>query len=202
MFYYLFTGNSPSLTTSMQSSSTRGICRLEICRGSESQTSCTFILIWSLRLTSRKVVVQTLSSLSFIPITDMRNFQGFFNISMSYRLDADIHHGYGEFLKVATHPNTAAKLSETIMNFATANKHLAVKEKLKNETWICQFVSNCETKSERNAFVKTFFIISFLKKILLIELSRLNKSLKRRSCEDIVKVHERWYIREMRCSQL
>ena len=189
MFYYLFTGNSPSLTTSMQSSFTRGICRPEICRGSGSQTSCTFILIWSLRLTSRKVVIETLSSLSFIPIIDMRNFQGFFNISMSYRLDADIHHGYGQFLKVATHPSTAVRLSETIMNFATANKHLAVKEKLKNETWICQFVSNCRTNSKRNAFVEIFFC--FLKKIFLIKLSRLNKSLKRRSCEDIVKVHER-----------
>ena len=91
----------------------------------------------------------------------MRTFVGFFNISMSYRLDADIRHGYGELRQVSPHPTSSNKLTDMIMNFGIANKHLAIKEKLKEETLICQFVSNCRTESERNAFVLKISISYF-----------------------------------------
>ena len=88
---------------------------------------------------------------------DLSSFFEFFNLSMSYRLDADIRHGYGELVEVSPHPTGAVQLTETIMQYGLANTHLAVKENLNQENLICQFVSNCKTKSERNSFVQTIF---------------------------------------------
>ena len=73
---------------------------------------------------------------------------------MSYRVDSDVRHGYGDFVKVSPHPTSASELTELIMNFGASNKYLAVKEtkrkKKKKESLICQFVSNCKTTSKRN----------------------------------------------------
>ena len=86
---------------------------------------------------------------------------------MSYRLDADIRHGYGELVEVSPHPTGAVELTETIMQYGLANTHLAVKENLNQENLICQFVSNCKTKSERNSFVQTIFHSILNQKIFL-----------------------------------
>ena len=81
---------------------------------------------------------------------------------MSYRVDSDVRHGYGDVVKVSPHPTSASELSEIIMNFGVSNKNLAVKEKSKEEALICQFVSNCKTTSKRNVFVKTILNIDYL----------------------------------------
>ena len=81
------------------------------------------------------------------------NFENFFNFSMSYRLDAEVRHGYGELVAVSPHPARGDSLAEIIVKFGLENKDLAQKQPGKDNTFCCQFVSNCKTKSERNAFV-------------------------------------------------
>ena len=82
-------------------------------------------------------------------------FENFFNFSMSYRLDAELHHGYGELVPVSPHPGRGENLTEIMIQFGQQNKHLARKQpgERKDKTFACIFVSNCQTKSHRNAFV-------------------------------------------------
>ena len=97
------------------------------------------------------------------------NFANFFNLSMSYRVDAEVRHGYGELVAVAAHPAGGHNLTEIIIKFGEENKDLARKEpgRGRDNTFCCQFVSNCKTKSERNAFV-IFFSSKILNSIIFL----------------------------------
>ena len=83
---------------------------------------------------------------------------------MSYRADAEVRHAYGELVPVSPHTSVGRNLTEIIIKFGLENKHLAQKQPGKDHTLCCQFVSNCKTKSERNAFVlfQRYFILQNL----------------------------------------
>ena len=130
------------------------------------------------------------------------NFENFFNFSMSYRVDAEIRHGYGELVPVAPHASLGRNLTEIIIQFGLDNKHLAQKQPGKDHTLCTQFVSNCRTKSERNAFVlfQRYLPISALNSIIfLIDewWTMTDKSVQRESGFTAVRVYERWCVREM-----
>ena len=74
----------------------------------------------------------------------------YFNLSMTYRLNADIPHRYGRLVQVAPHPDD---LETIVREFGAANSHLARKEKAKSEEEVlaAQFVSKCVAPSERKA---------------------------------------------------
>ena len=97
---------------------------------------------------------------------DLKSLKNFFNLSMTFRLNADIPLLYGEFLQVAQHPRSGHDLNMIIDNFGAANTHLAGKEKgnSKNETLVAQFVSNCKTNSGREK------VISKLSKLINIDI--------------------------------
>ena len=84
---------------------------------------------------------------------------------MSYRLDAELHHGYGELVPVSPHPGRGENLTEIMIQFGQQNKHLARKQpgERKDKTFACIFVSNCQTKSHRNAFVffQRYYLTNF-----------------------------------------
>jgi len=87
-------------------------------------------------------------------------FTNYFNISMSYRNDADLHLRYGELQvyddKSESVTNSPTQLVAAINDFAVNNTHLAEKLKVSESgALIAQFVSNCETKSEREKLVKS-----------------------------------------------
>ena len=96
------------------------------------------------------------------------NFEKFFNFSMSFRLDAEIRHGYGELVQVSPHPVRGHNLTEIILQFGLDNTHLAQKLPGKEDTLCCQFVSNCNTKSKRKAFFsfKKFYYWKFFFEVL------------------------------------
>ena len=77
----------------------------------------------------------------------------YFNLSMTYRLNADIPHRYGRFVQVAPHPTTSHDLNRIVREFAAVNTHLATKEKQKSdeEVFATQFVTKCLAPSGRNA---------------------------------------------------
>ena len=97
---------------------------------------------------------------------DLKSLKNFFNLSMTFRLNADIPLLYGEFVQFAQHPRSGHDLNMIIDNFGAANTHLAGKEKgnSKNETLVAQFVSNCKTNSRREK------IISMLAKLIKIDI--------------------------------
>ena len=83
---------------------------------------------------------------------------------MTFRLNADIPHLYGEFVQIAPHPQSGLDLNKIINNFGAANTQLAGKEKgiSENETLVAQFVTNCRTTSKREK------VISSLSKLINI----------------------------------
>ena len=84
---------------------------------------------------------------------ELKSLRNFFNLSMTFQLNADIPYLYGEFVQVAQHPQSGQKLSKIINQFGAANTQLAWKEKSKNETLVAQFVSNCKTTSGREKLI-------------------------------------------------
>ena len=81
---------------------------------------------------------------------DFKSILNFFNLSMNFRLNADIHINYGRFVQVAQHSQSDNDLNQIINNYGAANTQLARKEKgkYKNETLVAQFVSNCNSIRE------------------------------------------------------
>ena len=81
---------------------------------------------------------------------DFKSLKNFFNLSMNFRLNADIHVNYGGFVQVAQHSQSHRDLNQIITNFGAANTQLARKEKgkYKNEALIAQFASNCNSIRE------------------------------------------------------
>ena len=77
----------------------------------------------------------------------------YFNLSMSYRRDADIPIPYGKLVPTANHP-TGATLDHLISSYGLHNSHLARKER-HNQSLAAQFVSNCGSVSGREKVVKS-----------------------------------------------
>ena len=97
---------------------------------------------------------------------DLKSLKNFFNLSMTFRLNADIPYRYGEFVQVAPHPQSGEDLNKIINNFGTANTQLAGQEKGKSEpeTLAAQFVKNCKTESKREN------VISKLSKLINVHI--------------------------------
>ena len=97
---------------------------------------------------------------------EFKSLKNFFNLSMTFRLNADFPLLYGEFVQVAPHPRPGHDLDMIINNFGAANTQLAGKEEgeSENETVIAQFVTNCKTNSRREK------VISKLSKLINIDI--------------------------------
>ena len=76
---------------------------------------------------------------------------GLFNLSFTYRADADIAAPYGRIVKIRNHPE-GAELEQLIQDFGMNNTHLAVKEG--SSTFAAQMASNCNSKSGREELVQ------------------------------------------------
>ena len=81
---------------------------------------------------------------------------------MSYRDDADIPLKYGGLSRLnkneteAVIHQSSSHLDEITNNFAVNNTHLAEKPRVSESgAFVAQFVSNCDTKSEREKLVKS-----------------------------------------------
>ena len=77
-------------------------------------------------------------------------YNKFFNWTISYRQDADFRNQYGKLTKIKPHPIQEDELKNQINSFGILN--LAISQnKTKKVAW---FVSHCNTKSEREKYVK------------------------------------------------
>ena len=83
----------------------------------------------------------------------MEKLGGYFNLSMSYRHDADIPIPYGKIVQTRKHP-VGAELAQLIQDYGRKNIIFSRKEK-HNQPLIAQFVSNCGSVSGREALVKS-----------------------------------------------
>ncbi len=79
-----------------------------------------------------------------------RDWNDFFNWTLTYRLDSDFPMPYGKFKKIRDHPTDQEELNKLIRDFGKANKHLG-KGKKDKAAW---FVSNCESMSQREKYVE------------------------------------------------
>jgi len=80
-------------------------------------------------------------------------FESFFNISLSYREDADVRNTYGLVERVKA---PAESLTEIIDKFGANNKELgATKSPKAGGAPVAQFVSNCNSKSDREGLVQS-----------------------------------------------
>ena len=77
-------------------------------------------------------------------------WNGFFNWTMTYRMDSDFPFLYGHIEKVKERPTDETELNELIEKFGQENSGLAG-SKSKAVAW---FVSNCEADSRREDYVK------------------------------------------------
>ena len=127
---------------------------------------------------------------------DFKSLKNFFNLSMTFRLNADIPLLYGEFVQVAQHPRSGHDLNMIINNFGAANTQLAGKEKgtSENEALVAQLVSNCKTNSGREK------IISKLVKLINIDIYgrcgplKCSKEPKDSSCYDAMNKTYKFYL--------
>ena len=90
-------------------------------------------------------------------IHGISTFNNYFNLTMSYRLDADIHSSYGRFVPLQNITEDES-VDDLIAKFASKNSHLANKPKLEegeNATVVVQFVSNCGSQSGREKVVQS-----------------------------------------------
>lgn len=78
--------------------------------------------------------------------------KGFYNLSMSYRLDGDIVSTYGRFVQIRDHPE-GDELVKYIERFGEDNKHIA-EQKDKDAPLATQIVSHCKTVSGREELVR------------------------------------------------
>ena len=95
---------------------------------------------------------------------------GFFNWSLSYRLDSHFPKPYGKFIEVQFNrefhlflidkteqksaPPSSRDLDDYIKQFGEKNLHLSRKTQTKGAGLAAWFVSNCHSKSGREALVK------------------------------------------------
>jgi len=84
-------------------------------------------------------------------IEELNKIPGFFNLTMTYRHDSDIHTPYGQFVQKRP-PMGGRLLEEYIQKFGRENKHLAAKTGSQGLT-IAQYVSNCITAVGRENLV-------------------------------------------------
>ncbi len=70
---------------------------------------------------------------------------------MTYRRDSDFPLPYGTVTKVKDHPTDPAELDKLIEMFGRRNAHRIAKGKKNKAAW---FVSNCDTMSHREKYVK------------------------------------------------
>ena len=127
---------------------------------------------------------------------DFKSLKNFFNLSMTFRLNADIPLLYGEFVQVAQHPRSGHDLNTIIDNFGAANTQLAGKEKgnSENEALVAQFVTNCKTNSGREK------VISKLVKLINIDIYgscgplKCTKKPKDYSCYDAMNRTYKFYL--------
>ena len=83
---------------------------------------------------------------------DSSEWCGFFNWTMTYRRDSDFPLPYGKILPKRPLPTSDEdKLKELIFRFGQENAQFVPREKETKAAW---FVSNCETQSHREKFVK------------------------------------------------
>ena len=127
---------------------------------------------------------------------DLKSLKKFFNLSMTFRLNADIPYFYGEFVQVAQHPRPGYDLDIIINKFGAANTQLAEKEKgeSENETLVAQFVSHCQTPSRREK------VISKLSKLINVDIYgrcgplKCSKKPKDYSCYDAMNQTYKFYL--------
>ena len=76
---------------------------------------------------------------------------GFFNWTMTYRMDSDFPHPYGRVYKIKEHPEEGRKLVKFIKEFGRKNaaKYGSGKKEFK-AAW---FVSSCHSRSGREVYV-------------------------------------------------
>ena len=84
-------------------------------------------------------------------LPDYHSLSNYFNLSMTYRLEADIVHHYGRFVRLSQPPNSSHGLKKIMRNFGVANTHLARKEKGQSdkEVFATWFVTKCSTPGKR-----------------------------------------------------
>ena len=86
-------------------------------------------------------------------IEELNKIPGFFNLTMTYRLDSDIPTPYGVFKRNGNELPSGRQLEEYIKNFGQENKQLADKKSGKDRVTIAQYVSNCVTAVGRENLV-------------------------------------------------
>ena len=127
---------------------------------------------------------------------DLKSLKNFFNLSMTFRLNADFPILYGEFVQVADHPSPGHDLDMIINNFGAANTQLAEKKKGESEngTLVAQFVSHCQTPSRREK------VISKLSKLINVDIYggcgplKCSKKAKDHSCYDAMNQTYKFYL--------
>ena len=83
----------------------------------------------------------------------LKQIGSYFNLSMSYRHDADLQIPYGRIVRHKDHP-IGLDLDNFIKDFGRRNSILSRKEN-QTQSLIAQFVSNCGSVSGREAVVKS-----------------------------------------------
>ena len=86
-------------------------------------------------------------------IEELNKIPGFFNLTMTYRLDSDVPAPYGQFEGLGKQPPSGRQLEEYIKKFGQDNKKLAHKQSGKKGVSIAQYVSNCWTAVGRENLV-------------------------------------------------
>ena len=82
----------------------------------------------------------------------MQRMKGFFNWSMTYRMDSTFYTPYGGFVKTRDHP-LGSKLRDIAKEFGERNQ--AIARKTKSAAGIVQIVSNCKSQSKREKLLKS-----------------------------------------------
>lgn len=78
------------------------------------------------------------------------SYDGFFNWTITYRQDADFRNQYGVIKQIKEHPSKGDMLQAYIKDFGIEHSYIS-QNKTKKVAW---FVSHCDTKSEREKYVK------------------------------------------------
>ena len=86
-------------------------------------------------------------------IEELNKIPGFFNLTMTYRLDSDVPAPYGQFEGLGKQPPSGRQLEEYIKKFGQDNKKLAHKKSGREGVSIAQYVSNCWTAVGRENLV-------------------------------------------------
>ena len=109
----------------------------------------------------RSKLILSLSKLNPNLFLGLKKLGGFFNLSMSYRHDADLHIPYGRITRIQDHP-VGQDLENHIKEFGRINANMSGKEE-PSQPMIAQFVSNCGSQSGREKLLQS------LQKILPVD---------------------------------